>query len=112
MAEQKEVTTGLDKTTAAALSYVMFFITGVLFYFLYKDDFVRFHAKQSVVVFGSLFVIFSVFSILRMTEITQLLSILIFILWLILIYKAWLGEEWEVPVLGDMVEDIRAKIAK
>jgi uncharacterized membrane protein len=29
-----------------------------------------------------------------------ILWIVEFILWLVLIYKAWQGEEWEIPVLG------------
>lgn len=112
MDEQKEVTTELDKTTLAALSYVLFFITGLFFYVLYKDEYVRYHARQSVMVFGSLFIIFFVFGALGLSGITQLLSILIFILWLVLIYKAWLGERWEVPVIGGMVEQLRAKLVK
>lgn len=112
MKEQNEVTTELDKTTLAALSYVLFFITGFFFYLLYKDKFVRFHAKQSVLVFGSLFILFFLFGALGLSDITQLLSILIFILWLVLIYKAWLGQEWKVPVLGDMAQNLWSKVSR
>jgi len=28
------------------------------------------------------------------------LGVLSFVLWLVLIFKAWKGEEWEVPYLG------------
>ena len=61
MAEGKG--TGLPKNTAAALSYVLGPITGVLFYVLEKDPFVRFHAMQSIVVFVLLFVLQWVFGL-------------------------------------------------
>ena len=93
--------TGLDKNTAGALSYVLGPITGVIFLVLEKDPYVRFHAMQSIVVFGSLFVLQWVFGLtLILLPLVPLLSILGFVLWLLLIYKAWQGNEWEVPVLG------------
>jgi len=93
--------TGLPKNTAAALSYVLGPVTGVVFYVLEKDPFVRFHAMQSIVVFIVLFVLQWVFGItIVLLPLVPLISILSFILWLLLIYKAWQGDEWEVPVLG------------
>lgn len=51
LAEAKEKTgTGLKKETSAALSYVLGFITGIIFLIIEKDPFVRFHAMQSIVV--------------------------------------------------------------
>ena len=47
--------TGLKKETAAALSYVLGPVTGVIFLVLEKDPFVRFHAMQSIVVIVVLF---------------------------------------------------------
>ena len=112
MAEQQEVTTEIDKTTLGALSYILLFITGLLFYLIYKDRFIRFHARQSVFVFGPLVILLFVFSALGLREMGRLLWVLIFTLWLVLIYKAWLGQEWRVPVLGDMVDDILGKLSK
>ena len=56
MAEVK-TTTGLKKETAGALAYVLGPLTGVLFFVLEKDPFVRFHAMQSIVIFVGLFAI-------------------------------------------------------
>jgi uncharacterized membrane protein len=93
--------TGLPKNTAAALSYVLGPVTGVVFYVLEKDPFVRFHAMQSIVVFVVLFVLQWVFGItIILLPLVPLISILSFVLWLLLIYKAWQGDEWELPVLG------------
>lgn len=93
--------TGLPKNTAAALSYVLGPITGVVFYVLEKDPYVRFHSMQSIVVFVVLFVLQWVLGLtLILLPLVPLVSILGFVLWLLLIYKAWQGEEWEVPLLG------------
>lgn len=103
--------TGLPKTTAAALSYVLGPITGVVFYVLEKDPFVRFHAMQSIVVFIIIFVLQWVFGFtIVLLPLVPLLSILGFILWLLLIYKAWQGEEWEVPILGSYARKFLSKV--
>lgn len=93
--------TGLPKNTAAALSYVLFTLTGIVFYVLEKDPYVRFHAMQSIVVFTSLFILQILLGLTFIFAfVVPLISILWFVLWLVLIYKAWQGEEWEVPLLG------------
>jgi uncharacterized membrane protein len=102
--------TGLKKNTAGALSYVLGPITGVIFLVLEKDPFVRFHAMQSIV----LSILFAVVPwILGFTIILAILvpiiSILGIILWLLCIYKAWMGEEWEVPVLGKLARKLVSK---
>ncbi len=110
MAEEKKGT-GLPKNTAAALSYVLGPVTGVIFYVLEKDPFVRFHAMQSIVVFVVLFVLQWVFGLtIVLLPLVPLISILSFVLWLLLIYKAWQGDEWEVPVLGKYVRKFMKKV--
>jgi len=107
----KTVVWGLAKTTAAALTYVLGPISGVVFYVVEKDPFVRFHAAQSVVVFGLLFVIQWVLTMtVVLVSLVPLLSIITFVLWLVLIYKAWMGEEWEVPVLGAYARKLLKKV--
>lgn len=111
--EAKKSSTGLPKNTAAALSYVLGPITGILFYVLEKDPYVRFHAVQSTVVFAALLIIQWVFLItVILAPLVPLISILAFVLWLLLIYKAWQGEEWEVPVLGEWARKVEKKLAK
>jgi len=38
-----------------------------------------------------------------------LVGILMFVLWLLLIYKAWMGESWEVPVFGKLAKKLLKK---
>ena len=103
--------TGLPKNTAGALSYVLGPITGVVFFVLEKDPYVKFHAMQSIVVFVLLFVLQWVFGLtIVLLPLVPLLSILGFVLWLLLIYKAWQGEEWEVPILGTYARKFLKKV--
>lgn len=114
MAEGKNGT-GLKKETSAALSYVLVFITGIIFLIIEKDPFVRFHAMQSIAVSLAFFVaswVLGIISVLLgltvfLAWLGPLLSrILIiggFVLWLMLIYKAYQGEKWELPYIGKFV---------
>lgn len=103
--------TGLSKNTAGALAYVLGPVTGVVFLVLEKDAFVRFHAMQSIVVFVGLFLLQWVFGLtIILLALVPLISLFGFVLWLILIYKAWQGEEWEVPVLGKYVRQLVKKV--
>src|SRR3972149_9816330 len=102
--------TGLPKNTAGALSYVLGPITGVIFYVLEKDPFVRFHAMQSIVVFVILFVLQWVFGLtIILLPLVPLIGIVSFILWLLLIYKAWQGQEWAVPFFGKLARNLAKK---
>ena len=102
--------TGLKKNTAGALAYVLGPITGVIFLILEKDPFVRFHAMQSIVVFVTLFVLQWVLGLtVILLVLVPLVGILSFILWLMCIYKAWMGKEWEVPVLGKFARKLAKK---
>lgn len=103
--------TGLPKNTSGALAYVLGPVTGVIFLVIEKDPFVRFHAMQSIVVFGALFVLQWVFGFtVILLPLVPLVSILSFVLWLFLIYKAWQGDEWEVPVLGKYARQFVKKV--
>jgi uncharacterized membrane protein len=103
--------TGLKKTTAGALAYVLGPVTGIIFLIIEKDPFVRFHAMQSTVVFVALFVLQWVLGItIILFPLSALIGIVSFVLWLILIYKAWQGQEWEVPVLGKIAKNLLKKV--
>ena len=101
---------GLKKETAAALAYVLGPLTGVIFLVLEKDPFVRFHAMQSIVVFMGMIVLWVLLSVtIILLPLVPLVGIAMFVLWLILIYKAWQGEKWEVPVLGKYAKQMAQK---
>ncbi len=99
--------TGLPKKTAAALSYVLGWVTGIIFLLIEKDPFVRFHAAQSVVVFGILTVIVLIPFLWFFIPIVWIVG---FVLWLVLIYKAYQGEEFKLPWVGNLAKKLLGKI--
>lgn len=108
MAEKKEGT-GLPKNTAAALCYLLGWVTGIVFLLVEKEDkFVRFHAMQSVVTFG----ILTIASFLPLIGwiLSPFIMIVGFILWLALIIKAYQGEEFELPVVGKLARQWLGRI--
>ena len=113
MAAAAKQGTGLKKETAAALSALLgpTIIVPVLFLLLEKDSFVRFYAIQSLVTFLSLYIInwVMVFSIF-LAFVAPLVFIVGVILWLILTYKAWQGDRWEVPLLGRIAKQLIEKV--
>ena len=108
MLQTEKSTTGFDPNVAAALSYVLGWVTGVAFLLLERESkFVRFHAMQSTIVFLVLSVICI---LLQSIPILGMLIAVFFViplsavLWLILLFKAYQGERFKVPVAGDMAE--------
>jgi uncharacterized membrane protein len=107
---------GMAPNVAALLSYVLGFITGIIFLVLepYKNDrFVRFHAFQSTFFSVALTVFWIVWSQLfwlipfgfLMTMfglIGMLFQLGMLLLWLFLMYKAYNGERFMIPVIGDL----------
>ena len=100
--------TGLPRNTAAALSYVLGWLTGIVFLLIEKDPFVRFHAMQSIVAFGLLTVLSFVPVIGWL--LSPLLMIVGFILWLVLIFKAYQGEEFKLPWIGEFAQKQAGKM--
>ena len=100
--------TGLPRNTAAALSYVLGWLTGIVFLLIEKDPFVRFHAMQSIVTFGLLTVLSFVPVIGWL--LSPLLMIVGFILWLVLIFKAYQGEEFKLPWIGEFAQKQAGKM--
>jgi uncharacterized membrane protein len=92
---------------AAALAYSCGPITGALFLMVEKDDrFVRFHAAQSLVTFGGIALLQM---LMRSLPVLHWFAggPLLFataVLWVVLIVKAFLGERFKVPYIGDFVE--------
>ena len=100
--------TGLPKNTAAALSYVLGWLSGIVFLLIEKDPFVRFHAAQSIITFGLLTVI--VFIPVIGWIISPLAWIVGFVLWLFLIYKAYQGEEFKLPWVGNLAKKLLSRL--
>jgi uncharacterized membrane protein len=106
--EKTKTASGLDENVAAALTYALGWITGAGFLLIEPSNkFVRFHAWQSVIVFGALsiawFVSLSlglIFWFFAFVVIPPLSAVL----WLLLMFKAYRGEHYKLPFAGEIAE--------
>jgi uncharacterized membrane protein len=118
----QQTSTGLAPNLAGALSYLLGPVTGIVFLLLEKENrFVRFHAAQSVVVGVAMVVVSIGLTILSTIlavvpvigwVIGLLLSLVLglgcFALWLLLMFQAYMGKEWELPVVGPQARKLIA----
>ena len=124
MAEKTSM--NLDENVASALCYVLTWLTGIIFYFMEKENkTVRFHAMQSILTFLPLTILGYVFSgILGVSYsynnvygytygvptlspfyyVGMLIYLVVFVLWLLLMFKAYKGETFKLPIVGDIAE--------
>ncbi|MBI2405166.1 DUF4870 domain-containing protein [Candidatus Gottesmanbacteria bacterium] len=102
-----------NENLMGAAAYLLGFITGIVFLLVEKQSkFVRFHAMQSTLLFGGVFVVNIALGFIPilgwMTGL--LLSLVAFILWIVLMWKAFQGEMYHVPYVGDLAEKQLAKM--
>ena len=111
--------TGLTMNLAAALSYALGLITGILFLALdpYKSNrFVSFHAMQSILFSAACIVFAIVWSILVGILVSiagfwvltvdvplrLLVGLGIFVFWLYLMFQAYSNREYQIPFIGSI----------
>jgi len=122
-ASGQETETGLDENVAAALAYVLGWLSGIVLYLLESEnECVRFHAAQSIVVFGAIFIAGMVLNVTQafalFGNVTRALLGPIFalltlglwlgalVLWLYLIIRTYQGENPRIPVAADIADDL------
>jgi uncharacterized membrane protein len=109
--------TGLSENVAALLSYVLGWLTGIIFLVIDKRPFVRFHAAQSIVVFGALTILrilltffflggysFGLFWLWSMLSL--LLTLAFFVAWILLMVMAYQGKMFEIPIAAGIAKSI------
>jgi uncharacterized membrane protein len=123
--------TGLDENVASLLAYVFGLVSGLIFFFIEKDSrLVRFHGMQSTLLAGVFWVgemalwilstiiviIISQISGLLGTLVWALLGLLAFVLgigaligWVMCMIKAYQGQYFKLPVLGNFAEKFSQK---
>jgi uncharacterized membrane protein len=103
------VSAHLTENVAAALSYLFGWVSGLLFLFVDKRPFVRYHAAQSVLIFGTLSLLLLILgdfflgtflpqaggALLVMRRIVELVWLVAAI---VLMLKASSGERYRVPL--------------
>lgn len=102
-----------NENLMAAASYLLGFVTGVIFLLVEKQSkFVRFHAMQSTLLFGGIFVINIALGFVPILGWLAglLLSFAAFVFWIVCMWKAFQGEMYKVPYVGEMAEKQLAKM--
>ncbi len=115
----------IQENIAGLLCYVLGWITGLIFFFVDKRPFVRFHAAQSIVVFGALnilsILIGHFFGLGLMFGgmgwgsfglgllVYELLHLVTFVLWILLMVKAAQHEKFRVPYAAELADQLASK---
>ena len=103
----------------AALCYLLGFVTGLIFLYLEpynQDEFIRFHARQSIgfsVAWFAIGIVFGVFIAVLphglgalFSFILTLIDIALAVFWVVLMYKAYNGERYRIPQLADWADNM------
>ncbi len=115
-----------DSRIYAALSYVCFVLSGIVVYVVReKDAYARFHAMQSMLFTVALFILSFILGAFQLTLhfipfiggvfglllslIGLFISLVVVAAWIILMYKAYSGERYKLPVIGDMAEKMAGR---
>ncbi len=111
--ESPKSSTGLAPNIAALLCYLAGWLTGLIFFLIEKEDStVKFHAMQSIITFGGLFVISLVGGFIPLVGwiISILAAPVSFILWIYCLVKAYQGEKFKLPIVGELAEKYSAEV--
>lgn len=118
--------TGLSENVAGLLCYVLGWVTGLIFLLIDKRPFVRFHAAQSLVIFGALNIIsiiltmgfvggsvfggaFSWSTFGFWVSIRNIVDLIAFIAWIVGMIKAYQHERFRFPIVADFADQIAGK---
>lgn len=104
---QKKSSIGMDENLAALLSYILGFVTGIIFFILEKESkFVKFHAMQSILFSAAAMVLSFILGLIPILGwlLAMLLPFVYLVLWIILMLKAYKNVWYKLPFIGDIAE--------
>jgi uncharacterized membrane protein len=117
LSASEKSSTGLDANIAAMLAY---FVIPAFIFLVMKETsrFVRFHSMQAIILWITSILISIVLRVFLMIPFIGLLVIPIwmlvalglFIVWIICMIKAFQGEEFKLPIIGDIAVQQMDKI--
>lgn len=114
-------TEGLQENVAGLLCYVLGWLTGIIFLLIDKRPWVKFHAAQSIVVFGGLTIIRVALIFMGgmmgggvvgwglLGMIGLLVGLVGLVLWVLLMIKAYQHQTFKVPIAAPIAESIAGK---
>jgi uncharacterized membrane protein len=110
--------TGVEPRLSALLCYTAWWLSALVFLVIEQQHrVVRFHAAQSLILFGGLSVLIgllTIFSVAMLVvsagafQVARLLVYLVWIaavgIWLVLMLRTFKGETWRVPFIADVAD--------
>lgn len=116
--QQGPMTMNMSQNTAAGLSYILGWITGLIFFLSEKQNrFVRFHAMQSIIFSGAATILGIIMQVLigsltysatglatGLSCLWGLVGLALFVVWIITLVNAFQGKYFKLPVIGDYAE--------
>ena len=96
---------GVTENLEAVICYVPGFLVAVILLFVEKQSrFVRFHAAQAILTSIGILVMEYILGLGFIIQVTIPIGPLILVLRLLLMYNAYQGKWFKLPVVGDIVE--------
>jgi uncharacterized membrane protein len=102
---------GIDQGAEALLAVALLWVTGAVFLIIEREnEYVRFHAFQSVILFLGLTVVGTVATAIPLVGWLIALAVapVTVVLWILLMMKAYeggaTGERFKIPIIGDIAE--------
>ena len=104
---------GMKVRTAGLLCYLFGWVGGLVFLLLERDNrFVRFHASQSILFFGSMSILGWITSLFPFAffGLGGLVGLVGFIGWIVLMVAAHRGRYYKLPLFGTYAEQLANRI--
>lgn len=106
-----------DPKLFAALAYAVGLLSGIVVLLItrdeHEDQYVRFHATQSILTFSAVALIYVLLPTIPIIgdvrPVLGLFTTAVFCLWVLLIYKAVMGEAYRLPYIGDLAHTMSSK---
>ena len=107
----------MQENVAGLLCYLGWWLTGIIFLLIDKRPGVRFHAAQSIVLFGGVTILDFVLVMLAHSllaliifPILSLIWLLAMVAWVVLMIMAFQGKQFEIPIVAGIARSLIGKV--
>jgi len=107
-------TAGIPENVAGLLCYLLWWVSGLVFFLIDKRPSIRFHAMQSMITFGAFFILQVVLGFggliggILGLAFAGLLHLIVWlaavVCWILCMVSAFQGKRFKLPVIGDLAE--------
>jgi len=119
MSAQGPSSTGLSARTEAILSYLFWWLGGLVFFVIErKNRFVRFHAAQSIIFFGGVSVLLEVLHLISLIPLlgfllyipisfaSTIIAVIAIITWLFMMFQMYRGRNFRIPIVSGYADSL------